>query len=184
MNSIFQHSSSHWMRYEKYELKEAEDGNLYVLSVSNAKPAVYDPLADADTLVPDALNVGMLMMKHTEDAVIQKAVMDFVAKYGLLELMTALPTTPTCIDYEAMYLPKNKFIKEESLTTEAYLKYFFSFDQPDIQKRGIKLQRNITEDRTMMALAMTFSDKPTAVRMCMQRTYAKRYDWLLAQFRD
>lgn len=184
MNSIFQHSSSHWVRYEEYELKEAEDGNLYVLPTSNAKPAVYDPLADADTLVLDALNVGMLLMKRTEDTDIQKAVMDFVTKYGLLGLMTALPTTPTFMDYEAVYLPKNKFIKEESLATEAYLKYFFPFDQPDIKKRGVESQWNITEDRTLMALAMTFSDKPTSVRICMQRAYAERYDWLLAQFKD
>ena len=32
--------------------------------------------------------------------------------------MTALPTTPSFMDYEAVYLPKNHFIKEESMETE------------------------------------------------------------------
>ena len=41
--------------------------------------------------------------------------MEFVTRYGLLGLMTALPTTPTFMDYEAVYLPKNHFIREESM---------------------------------------------------------------------
>ncbi len=41
----------------------------------------------------------------------EKAVQEFVTRYGLLGLMTALPTTPSFMDYEAVYLPKNHFIK-------------------------------------------------------------------------
>ena len=54
----------------------------------------------------DALNVGMLMMGRKPEAEVEKAVMEFVTRYGLLGLMTALPTTPTFMDYEAVYLPK------------------------------------------------------------------------------
>ena len=36
----------------------------------------------------------------------EKAVMEFVTRYGLLGLMTALPTTPSFMDYEAVYLPE------------------------------------------------------------------------------
>ena len=31
--------------------------------------------------------------------------------------MTALPTTPSFMDYEAVYLPKNHFIKAETMET-------------------------------------------------------------------
>ena len=52
---------------------------------------------------------------------IQKAIGQFAVKYGLLGLMTALPTTPTFMDYEAVYLSKNHFIKEETMSTKDYL---------------------------------------------------------------
>ena len=36
------------------------------------------------------------------------------------------------MDYEAVYLPKNHFIKEESMATEDYLALFYPFDKPDV----------------------------------------------------
>lgn len=81
-------------------------------------------------------------------------------KYGLLGLMTALPTTPSFMDYEAVYLPKNHFIREESMSTEDYLNLFFPFDKPDVVKRGVKSMWNISNDRVMMALAMTMKISP------------------------
>lgn len=184
MNNIFKNSSSHWVRYNRYELKEAADGNLYATPAENAVPEVYDPLEDADIIVLDALNVGLLMMKRADEAEVAQAVMDFITKYGLLGLMTALPTTPTFMDYEAVYLPKNSFIKEETLSTEVYLSNFFPFAQPDFKKRGVESVWNVTGDRKMLALAMTFSGKPLALNMSFQREYAERYDWLAAQFKD
>ena len=43
---------------------------------------------------------------------------------------------------------------------------------------------NISNDRVMMALAMTMSDKPMAVNMSFQREYAERYEWMQQQFED
>ena len=42
MNNLFQNTSSHWVRYDKYDCKEADDGLLYVTPAPKAKPAVYD----------------------------------------------------------------------------------------------------------------------------------------------
>jgi hypothetical protein len=98
--------------------------------------------------------------------------------------MTALPTTPSFMDYEAVYLPKNHFIREESMSTMDYLNLFFPFDKPDVVKRGIESMWNISNDRIMMALAMTMSDKPMAVNMSFQREYAERYEWMRQQFED
>ena len=36
------------------------------------------------------------------------------------------------MDYEAVYLPKNHFIKAESMETEDYLALFYPFDQLDL----------------------------------------------------
>lgn len=184
MNNLFQKTSSHWVRYDQYEYRQGEDGTLYVMPAPKAKPAVYDPLKDAEALVLDMLNVGMLCMNRAGDETIQAAVLDFVNKYGLLGFMTALPTTPQFVDYEAVYLPTNHFIKEESVTTDEYLAYFFPFEKLDFSKAGKESVWNVGNDRTMMALAMTFGDKPQAMNMSFQREYAERYDWLVTQFKD
>ena len=80
---------------------------------------------------------------HTKELikenVLKDRVLDFVNHYGLLGLMTALPTTPEFITYEAVYLPKNHFIKEESMNTEDYLACFFPFDPIAFVKKGLNL---------------------------------------------
>lgn len=70
------------------------------------------------------------------------------------------------------------------MATEDYLKLFFPFDKLDVIKRGVESMWNIENDRVMMALAMTMTDKPMAVNMSFQREYAERYDWMKQQFTD
>ena len=184
MNNIFQKSSSYWVKYSEYELKEAGGGKLYVKPAPKARPKVYDPLKDAETLVVDALNVGLLQMNRAGKQAVNDAAMDFINKYGLLGFMTALPTTPQFIEYEAVYLPKNHFIKDETMSTEDYLSLFFPFEQMDFKKNGIESQWSVGGDREMMALAMTFSNEPEAMNMSFQREYSENYEWLLTQFKD
>lgn len=184
MKSLFERTSSNWVRYSEYEWRTAEDGTLYLTPVKTAQPSIYDPLAEYQRIVLDAIDIGRMGMGHKPDAEIQKAIQQFAVKYGLLGLMTALPTTPAFMDYEAVYLPKNHFLKEETMSTEEYLALFFPFDKPDIVKRGVESMWNIENDRIMMALAMTMSDKPMAVNMSFQREYAERYEWMKQQFTD
>ena len=68
--------------------------------------------------------------------------------------------------------------------TEKYLALFFPFDKLDVIKRGIESMWNIQNDRVMMALALTMTDKPMAVNMSFQREYAERYEWIKQQFID
>ena len=70
------------------------------------------------------------------------------------------------------------------MSTEKYLELFFPFDKLDVIKHGIESMWNIENDRVMMALAMTMTDKPMAVNMSFQREYAERYDWMKQQFID
>ena len=184
MKNLFEQSRSHWVRYDHYEMKTAEDGKQYITPGKSAKPDVYNPLKEVPNIVLDALNVGMLMMGRKPEAEVEKAVMEFVTRYGLLGLMTALPTTPSFMDYEAVYLPKNHFIKEETMATDQYLSLFYPFDQLDLVKKGIESTWNVSGDRTMVALTMTFMDEPMAKNMSFQREYAEPYDWVAQQFKD
>ncbi len=145
---------------------------------------IHWQLAEYQQIVLDAINIGRMESQGKTPQEIQKAIGQFAVKYGLLGLMTALPTTPTFMDYEAVYLPKNHFIKEEAMSTKDYLHLFFPFHNPDVVKRGVESMWNIQNDRVMMALAMTMSDKPMAVNMSFQREYAEPYEWMKQQFID
>ena len=83
-------------------------------------------------------NIGTTAMNKASESELKEAIMGFVSEYGMLGLMTALPTTPDFITYEAVYLPKNYFIKEENISTERYLSYFFPFDKIGFRKKGIE----------------------------------------------
>ena len=184
MKNLFEQSRSHWVRYDRYELKPAEDGRRYITPGKDARPDVYNPMKEMPGMVLDALNVGMLMMGRRPEDEVEKAVLEFVTRYGLLGLMTALPTTPSFMDYEAVYLPKNHFIKAEAMETEDYLALFYPFDQLDVVKQGVESGWTVSNDRTMIALTMTFADEPMAKTMSFQREYAEPYDWVAQQFKD
>ncbi len=184
MSNLFQKTSSNWVRYDKYEWKEDKEGALYITPSPDAKMSLYNPLKDSEQMVLKAVNLGLMCMdKNNTQEQLQNAIIDFVTDYGLLGFMTALPTTPDFITYHAVYLPKNHFIKEESMTTEKYLSYFFPFDKIDFVKKGMESSWN-TDDVQMMALIMTMKNKPQAVIMSFQKEYAERYDWLVTLFKD
>ena len=182
--NLFKKTSSHWVRYDKYEWQEDDKGRLYITPTKKAKPKLYNPLNDAERMVLHAINTGVTCMaEDAREQAKRDAVMDFVSAYGLLGFMTALPTTPKFITYEAVYFPKNHFIRQESMATEEYLSYFFPFDGLDFVKRGVESRWNVS-DTSMIALTMAMSSQPQAVTMSFQREYAEPYEWLLKEFTD
>ena len=188
MNALFEKTNAYWAKYSKYEYRRADDDILYLMPAPDARPAVYDPMKDAEALVVDALNVGRLAMKRGSDKKLKQAILEFVTQYGLLGFMTALPTTAEFINYDAVYLPKNHFVKDETMFAKDYLALFFPFQKPDVYKdRDTAVWRvNVGgQDNPMVAaLAMAFDDEPVAVGMSLLPIYAERYDWIATQFRD
>lgn len=79
------------------------NNKYYISPAPDAMPQIYDPLQDHKSMVLDALNIGLMIRTSTKRKV-RDAIMAFVSKYGLLGLMTALPTTPKFVDYRAVYV--------------------------------------------------------------------------------
>lgn len=185
MRNFFEHSKSNWVKYSEYELKE-KDGILYIKPTDDAMPNIYNIMENKEDIVVDALNVGLLCMSKDKEkeAEQQAAVMGFISRYGLLGLMTTITSTPSFMDYEVVHFIKNRFIKAETMDTIEYISKFYPFEMPDIAKNGVEMRWNISGDNTMMALAMTFTDRETAVNMSFQRTYAEPYEWVKTQFID
>ena len=66
MNNLFAQSRSHWVRYDRYEIKTGKTGKRYITPEKAAKPDVYNPLKESSEMVLEALNVGMLMMNRKQ----------------------------------------------------------------------------------------------------------------------
>ena len=62
MKNLFEHTSSPWIRYSSYEYRTAEDGTLYIVVSADAKPEMYNPMKDAESLVLAAVNIGLQVM--------------------------------------------------------------------------------------------------------------------------
>lgn len=184
MDNIFKHTSANWVRYDKYEWKESADGILYLTPAKDAIMSLYNPIKEYEELVLTALGIGLdVLQKKASMEELKQRIQDFAQLFGLLGLMTALPTTPEFITYDAVYLPKNHFIKQETLSTEDYLAYFFPFDKISFVKKGRESMWN-TDSREMFAVIMTLQDKPQAVLMSFQKEYAESYEWITTVFSD
>ena len=185
MKLLFERVSSYWVRYDRYEIRTDTKGVRYVTAADGAKPDIFDPLADAQAMVLEALNVGRLYFgKAVPEHDRETALLQFVHHYGLLGLMTALPTTPHFMQYEKVYLPKNHFIRKEALNTEVYLDHFYPFRKLNIRKHKTEFIWEVEGDTVAKALAMTFANDPTAMSMSFQREYAEPLEWIAKALKD
>ncbi len=100
MTNPFEHTSAYWAKYADYEWCAAADGKEYLLPTPDVEASVYDPIPLADQLVLDAINICLLVFHKKQDAEIKEAIRHFACTYGLLGLMTALPTTPKFVEYK------------------------------------------------------------------------------------
>ena len=188
MLNIFEHTSASWVRYSDYEWRLAKGGHFYLLPSPDARPSIYDPTEVTRELVLDAVGLGRALMGEKSQEKGRAGILEFARKYGLLGIMTALPTTARFFDYERVYFPRNDFIREEAMDTFAYLKFFYPFRMPDIKKKGVDSvwTSHDDDDNTMKALMMTYSGRldPQAMAMSFSRDYGERYEWMAAVFKD
>ena len=185
MKQLFERTSSCWVRYDKYVIRKDAKGVKYITAAPDERPTIIDPLEDAQTMVLDALNAGRLFFgKKALEREQEAGILRFVHRYGLLGLMTALPTTSKFMQYEKVYLPKNHFIREEALETEQFLDYFYPFKKPLLRKRGVKYTWEVEGDTDAVALELTFSSEPTAKKMSFQKEYAEPLDWIAKALKD
>lgn len=72
MKHRFERTSSNWVRYSEYEWKAAEDGTLYLMPAKTAQPSIYDPLAEYQKIVLDAINIGHMGWQKSQTQRLKK----------------------------------------------------------------------------------------------------------------
>ena len=180
---LFERNSASWVRYRDYEWKDAEDGHSYLVPAAGSEPQPYDPMSDGEQMVLDALAVGDLLFQHKPEAAIKAAMQDFACKYGLLGIITALPTTARFIEVNNVVLPKNDYIRDLTMPVEDYVNLFFPFQKPEFQGTDDENWFS-TEDKSEVALFLTYDGYPQAQIMSFMRDYGERYEWQAKVFQD
>jgi len=180
---LFGRATARWVKYSEYDAAKGKDGEWYIAPVKGAVQSVYDPIENAEAMVVDALNVGLKCLSGAyEDERIVAEICVFAEKYGLLGFIAALPTTPEFMEYETVYLPKNRYIRKESMPSKEYAKLFFPFDDTLNDKPNPYKHYKKADGSIMVSLAAR--NKPIAVEMCYQPNYAESCEWLITQFKD
>ena len=183
VNSIFGRSTTRWIRYSDYEYKQTDDGQIYLTPAPKSVSAVYDPLENPEDMIVNAINIGLLCLSSGIDETrIQAEIAVFAEKYGLLGFMTALPTTPEFMEYDTVYLPKNRYLKAQSMPTDEYAAIFFPFDD-GINKNPNPKKYYVADDGAIR-VSLAARNKPKAIEMSYLRTYAEPYEWLRTVFKD
>ena len=185
MNRLFEYANSIWVRYSDYVITENSDGIKYLQPAPDAMPQPYDPVEVFENIALDAVKVGQLCMsQEATEGEKHETIRGFALKYGLLGIMTAIPTTPRFLPYDNVFFPKNHFIREESMTVEKYLDEFFPFQKLNIRKKGSEYSWDIEGGKEVVLLGMLRDGRPDEIHMTFQREYAERLDWMEEQFKN
>ena len=185
MMDLFKNVSTFWVRFSDYHIQTANNGKKYLTAVDGATPEMIYPLDNAKQLVLDTVNIGLAIMGKKPRPLIEQDILKFAKNYGLLGLMTALPTTPRFMDYQYVYLPKNDFIRAESMETVAYTDLFFPFKKPTYRKDGDYVEWDVEGDVPIQALMLTcHAYTPIAMQMSFLREYAEDIEWQKKVFKS
>lgn len=96
MKTLFELTSSNWVRYSEYEWRAAEDGTLYLMSTKMAQPSIYEPWAEYQKIVLDAINIGRMCMSKKPDVEIQKAIQQWMFSFMLTDSETPIKLCRHC----------------------------------------------------------------------------------------
>jgi hypothetical protein len=196
LQNWFNNQKADWARFDEYIIIKS-GGKKYVTPSVSAKIAAYDSLAVAEDIIVDALNVGIMCVNNnTPDDIVERAILDFCGKYGLLGFMTSLPTTTEFWEDESVHIPKNPILRPAKMPVKEYVDMFFLPEKQElINQKGKDMQWFLGDilgteppvglgERETYALQMKFKGMPFAQRRTFQRGYAEPYEWLYEQFRD
>ena len=192
----FDNQRADWARYGEYIIINS-GGKNYVTPSMTAKVEYYDPLSAADEIVVDALNIGIMCVNsYPNESRIEKAILGFCGKYGLLGFMPALPTTPDFWEEDSVHIPKNPIIMPANMPVKDYVDMFFPPEKEDMAAQKAKAMQWFLGDligneppvgigeREGYVIQMKFKGMPYAQRKTFERGYAEPFEWLRDQFRD
>gem|GEM_PF-4139934 len=137
IHSWFDNQTADWAAFGEYTIIKS-GGVKYITPAINAKVTDYDPLKASDSIVIDALNIGIMIIGNADKNKIEKYILDFCGKYGLLGFMSALPTTPDFWEDNEVYIPKNPILRSAKMPVKEYVDMFFPQEKTELINKKAK----------------------------------------------
>jgi hypothetical protein len=132
----------------------------------------------------------MCVNDNTDESKIEKAMLEFCGKYGLLGFMSALPTTPDFWEDDAVYIPKNPVFRPAKMPVKEYVDMFYPPEKAGMANQKAKAMQWFFGDlagdepiigvgeRESYIMQMKFKGMPFAQRWTFQRGYAEPCEWM------
>lgn len=183
MRSLFNNSLYYWSVASKYVLKKDEKGILYITQDANARSEQYNVFKVAEQIAVDAINIGIMCVNKEDESEIEKAILCFVNRYGLLGIMTDIVYDTDFPKYNRVDLIKNPFIEPLCLPSFEYLDKFLPFDKLDIETlRKEKYLRFVGDFETRIYNSPR--NTPITLSIEWERFYAEPYEWVKGVFKS
>lgn len=167
-----------WVKYSEYEIVE-EKKVKYIKPSENAQYEVYDPFEIADEILVDILNIGKLA---GEDKYVDKSILEFVNKYGLMGELTYLPLNNNLVYQKKVFLPKNNPITtKDVLPIEEYLEKFLVCDKKHRIQIFTSKDKNgpIGISNNSEITANLFLNRGIEYNVVFSKGYSEQLQWII-----
>jgi hypothetical protein len=175
--------SSEWIKYDNYEYREDNGGNLYICPTKGAKISFYKAFDVRGEMLPDILNIGRMIKDEKALETGRKSLMDmvlvFVRKYGLLVLMNYFPFNERFLNQNKVLLPEGNMISQkELLSAKEYVQKFIPFATPDTFEIRSGNNGAVAINHKDEIPVTLFIEKPLPFEIMFSRHYCEKFDWI------
>lgn len=172
LHELFEQTSSDWVCYSKYEIKE-KDGVEYITPTADSEIEIYNPLEKAEDLVVFVLNMGRLLCRENlSTAERDTPLIGFAENYGPLGFMTSIPLNGNFMEYPQVFFGRNSFFDADMMNTTDYLSYFQPFGIKEGQPKAFTLPPAMLTGKTL-EYGILFS-----------RNYSEKVEWITTFFKE
>ena len=171
-DSLLHMNCLEWLKYSDYEYVADKNGELYIKPTADSVLKIYDPSPLLTDMMLDAVNIGygayLLSLSTVE---LQKKVLTFIKKYGLLGLINAFTISGDYSKDLSVEFRDFSCFNKDTLKTKEYIKLFSHFGN----------YNNAEKDKNVITLvALT---RPLSYIFIFSKEYSEKYDWILYVFK-
>ncbi|WP_432403141.1 CGNR zinc finger domain-containing protein [Wukongibacter sp. M2B1] len=173
-----------WIRYNDYEYKESESGEIYIVPTAEAVFSMYNPFDVAEDLLIDLMRIGEQAIKAEGQATkryneeLKNTILIFAKKYGLLGFISASVYNRNIIgDDSVMFIENNHIGKEKIMDGTKYVNLFIPLaEEGEIvigeYKNSVYLGKS--EDSPKF-----YGKRPVVMDLIFSRFYSEQVKWII-----
>lgn len=173
-----------WIKYSDYDLKETSAGDVYLIPSKEASFSMYNPFNVAEDLIMSLIIIGDEALKLEKEMneknkeKLNKEILIFAKKYGLLGLISASVYNRNIIGDEKVLLIDNNHITKEKIMDEGrYVSQFIPFAEED--DIVINKYKNCVDIVKREDSPKFYGKRPVVLDLVFSRFYSENIKWII-----